>query len=55
MTKKSDVHKCSQCGCIIAVLEGGEGQLQCCGQQMLEVTPDEAKRLTYAMSRPGSP
>lgn len=55
MTKKSDVHKCGKCGCIVAVLQGGEGNLDCCGQQMKEVTPDEARRLTHQMVRPGVP
>ena len=54
MTKKSDVHKCGKCGCIVAVLQGGEGNLDCCGQQMKEVTPDEARRLTHQMARPGA-
>ena len=55
MTNKSAVHKCKKCGCIVTVLKGGEGSLDCCGDRMLEVTPDEAKRLTHGMVRPGAP
>ena len=55
MTKKSDVYKCSNCGCIIAVITGGEGNLKCCDQLMTEVTPDEAKKFIYDMTRPGTP
>jgi desulfoferrodoxin-like iron-binding protein len=55
MTKKSDVHKCRQCGCIVAVVAGGKGDLSCCGQRMEEVTPDKAKKLIHGLSRPGSP
>ncbi len=55
MSKKSDVHKCEKCGCIVAVLTGGEGDLVCCDRQMNKVTPDEAKKLTHGMGRPGTP
>lgn len=55
MTTQSDVHKCSNCGCIVAVITGGEGKLSCCGRLMQEVTPDKAKKLIHGMSRPGAP
>lgn len=55
MTKESDVHKCKNCGCIVAIITGGEGDLTCCGQQMIEVTPDKAKKLIHGMTRPGAP
>ena len=55
MTRKSDVYKCDECGCIVAVLKDGQGDLNCCEQKMMEVTPDDAKRLTHAMARPGAP
>lgn len=55
MTAKSDVYKCEKCGCIVAVITGGEGDLTCCGQSMGKVTPDDAKKLIHGMSRPGSP
>jgi desulfoferrodoxin-like iron-binding protein len=55
MTRKSDVHKCEQCGCIVSVLKGGDGDLTCCGKQMREVTPDEAKKLSFGLARPGAP
>ena len=55
MTRKSDVYKCDECGCIVTVLKDGQGDLNCCEQKMMEVTPDEAKRLTHDMARPGAP
>lgn len=55
MTKKSDVHKCEKCGCIVAIITGGEGNLSCCGRMMEKVTPSDAKKLIHDMSRPGSP
>jgi desulfoferrodoxin-like iron-binding protein len=55
MTRKSDVYKCDECGCIVTVLKDGEGDLNCCEHKMLEVTPDEARKLTHAMARPGAP
>jgi desulfoferrodoxin-like iron-binding protein len=55
MTQKSTVHKCRNCGCIVAVIYGGEGNLSCCGRLMEAVTPSEAKKLVYGMSRPGAP
>ena len=54
---KKEVHKCSKCNIIVAVLQGGESAtgLTCCGSKMIEVTPDEAKSMTYGMWEPGSP
>lgn len=55
MTEKADVHKCQDCGCIVTVMKGGTGNLSCCGKKMLVVTPDEAKKLSFGMARPGAP
>ena len=55
--EKSNVHKCENCGAIVNVLKAGDGELSCCGKKMINVTPDEAKRIaqTYQMARPGTP
>ena len=57
--EKSQVFKCSQCKVLVAVLSPGEGkgELSCCGQKMVNVTPDEAKRISkqYGMAVPGTP
>ena len=55
MTRRADVHKCQECGCIVSVLKGGDGDLICCGKKMREVTPDEAKKLSFGLARPGAP
>ncbi len=55
MSKKADVFKCESCEMIVTILKEGKGQLNCCSKTMQEVTPDEAKRLTYGMQRPGTP
>lgn len=55
MMEKSEVFKCEHCEVIVAVLQGGSGELTCCDNKMKEVTPDEAKRLVHGMQRPGTP
>ena len=55
MTKKADVYKCESCEMVVTILKDGKGPLSCCDKEMKEVTPDEAKRLTYGMQRPGTP
>jgi len=55
MAEKSDVFKCEKCQTIVAVLQAGECTLECCGEKMRKATPDEAKRLAFGMSKPGSP
>jgi desulfoferrodoxin-like iron-binding protein len=55
MTEKREVYKCQKCQNIVAVLQGGEGELSCCEQKMVNVTPDEAKRLIHDLQRPGAP
>jgi superoxide reductase len=55
MTEKSEVFKCEACGAIVAVINGGKGELTCCQQKMTEVTPDKARKLIYGMARPGTP
>ena len=55
MTAKADVYKCEACGCIVNVMKGGKGDLSCCDKQLREVTPDEAKKLSFDLARPGAP
>jgi len=46
MAQRLEVYKCNICGQIIEVLEGGGGELVCCGQAMehlVENTVDAAK------------
>ena len=55
MTEKRDVFKCDKCKTIVAILQGGDGELVCCGEKMIDVSPDEAKSLIFDMQRPGTP
>jgi superoxide reductase len=43
MAEKNQVYKCTMCGNIVEVLEGGNGKLSCCGQLMALLKEDEAK------------
>ena len=46
MAKRRQVYKCDACGNIVEVLEGGDGELVCCGEEMKlfeESTTDEGK------------
>ncbi|AOY57904.1 MULTISPECIES: desulfoferrodoxin [Desulfococcus] len=46
MAKRLEVYKCEACGNIVEVLEGGDGELVCCGKPMklmTENTVDAAK------------
>jgi len=46
MAEKLEVYKCEICGNIVEVLHGGNGELVCCGQpmvQLVENTVDAAK------------
>jgi len=55
MTEKRDVFKCDKCKTIVAVLQSGDGELVCCEEKMINVSPDEAKSLIFDMQRPGTP
>ena len=46
MAKRSEIYKCETCGNIIEVVDGGDGELVCCGESMklmTENTVDAAK------------
>lgn len=46
MSKQLEVYKCELCNALIEVMQGGEGDLACCGQNMklmVEGTSDGAK------------
>lgn len=39
---RDELYKCDICGNTVFVLEGGDGDLVCCGENMRPLTPDEA-------------
>lgn len=52
---KKEIYKCNACGTVVMVLEGGDGDLVCCGENMQLLTSDEAKVFSERMAKPGSP
>lgn len=38
MAEKLEIYKCSLCGNIVEVLQGGAGELVCCGEPMAKLT-----------------
>lgn len=52
---KDEIYKCEACGNVVMVLEGGDGDLVCCGEEMKLLTSDEANAFAHRMSKPGSP
>lgn len=55
MAKINEIYKCNLCGNVVLVLEGGDGDLVCCGEDMTLLTSDEAKAFQERMGKPGSP
>ena len=44
MTEKGQIYKCDICGNVVSVLETGDGDLVCCGQNMRLLTGEEARK-----------
>jgi superoxide reductase len=53
--ERDEVYKCDACGNVVWVLEGGDGDLVCCGENMRLLKKDEAKAFSERMAKPGSP
>ena len=51
--KKGEVYKCESCGNVVAVLQGGDGDLVCCGENMKLVSESEAKDFWAGLPKPG--
>jgi superoxide reductase len=39
---KNEIYKCEACGNVVMVLEGGDGDLVCCGEPMKGMTENTA-------------
>ena len=39
----NEIYRCEACGNVVFVLEGGVGDLVCCGENMRRLAPEEAK------------
>jgi desulfoferrodoxin-like iron-binding protein len=44
MTEKGQIYKCDICGNVVSVLEAGDGDLVCCGENMRLLTGEEAQK-----------
>jgi len=54
MTKKGEVYKCEICGNIVAVIQRGDGDLVCCGEDMQLVSESEAKEFMAGLPKVGA-
>ena len=46
MAQKGEVYKCDVCGNVVSVMQGGDGDLVCCGQNMRKLSEEEAKEFS---------
>ncbi len=46
MAERLEVYKCELCGNIVEVLHGGAGELNCCGQAMVQLTENTVDAAT---------
>jgi len=46
MAQKGEVYKCDVCGNVVSVMQGGDGDLVCCGQNMRKLGEEEAKEFS---------
>jgi superoxide reductase len=44
MAEKGEVYKCEICGNVVSVLQGGDGDLVCCGEDMRLLNKEEARK-----------
>ena len=51
--KKEKFIKCEICGNIVAVMQGGDGDLVCCGEDMLLVSESEANDFLAGLPKIG--
>jgi superoxide reductase len=54
MATKGEVYKCEACGNVVTVLQGGDGELVCCGEDMQLVSESEAKGFLAGLPKIGA-
>ena len=55
MASSDAVYKCEICGNVVFVLEGGDGDLVCCGQDMKKLSLQERDPYNPRLPKPGAP
>lgn len=53
MAKKGEVYRCEICGNVVTVLQGGDGDLVCCGEDMQLVSESDAKDFLAGLPKIG--
>jgi superoxide reductase len=44
MAEKGEVYQCEICGNVVSVLQGGDGDLVCCDEEMVLLSEEEARK-----------
>ena len=55
MANEGEIYKCNLCGNVVFVLESGDGDLVCCGEEMHLLSGDDRKPFEGRLPKPGSP
>lgn len=55
MPNKDEIYKCEICGNVVYVIEGGDGDLVCCGEEMKLLQGKELDPYTPNIPKPGTP
>jgi len=54
MTTKGEVYKCEACDNVVAVIQGGDGDLVCCGEDMQLVSKSKAEEFLAGLPKIGA-
>jgi desulfoferrodoxin-like iron-binding protein len=47
MAQKGEVYKCDVCGNVVSVMQGGDGDLVCCGENMRKLSDLPERQLRH--------
>ena len=45
MAKKLEIYKCNICGIVVETLNGGDGQMFCCNEPMMNMAEQQAAEI----------
>ena len=54
MVQNGEVYKCEICDSIVAVIQGGDGNLVCCEEEMQLVNENDAKEFMAGLPKIGA-
>jgi superoxide reductase len=55
MATAGEIYKCELCGNVVFVMEGGDGDLVCCGEEMKLLSGEDRMPFEGRLPKPGSP